>query len=208
MNALTPTNKKGRKVDQVLQGARDIFLAQGFANANMDAIAKLAQVSKATVYSYFPDKQSLFIEVVKIECAQKTDFALEAINHNAHIEQVLTQAAHHIIRFMLSEFSLRVFRICVAEADRFPELGQHFYQNGPHLGQQTLCILFQAAIDRGELAIDDKTLAADQFIELCKADLWSRSILGISSTFGDDEIDRVATGAVQTFMSRYAVPTS
>ena len=51
MNAQTPTPKKGRKVDQVLRGARDIFLAQGFTNANMDAIAKLAQVSKATVYS-------------------------------------------------------------------------------------------------------------------------------------------------------------
>jgi len=208
MNAPNTLGKKGRKLDQVLLGARDIFLAQGFANANMDAIAKLAQVSKATVYSYFPDKQSLFIEVVKNECVQKTDFALEAINQNAHIESVLTQAAHHIIRFMLSDFSLRVFRICVAEADRFPELGQHFYQNGPQLGQQTLCTLFQAAIERGELTIKDKTLAADQFIELCKADLWSRSILGISTAFGDDEIDRVATGAVQTFMSRYAAPTS
>lgn len=208
MNAQTPTPKKGRKVDQVLRGARDIFLAQGFTNANMDAIAKLAQVSKATVYSYFPDKQSLFIEVVKNECAQKTDFALEAINHNAHIERVLTQAAHHIIRFMLSDFSLRVFRICVAEADRFPELGQHFYQNGPQLGQQTLCTLFQSAIERGELVIDDKTLAADQFIELCKADLWSRSILGISTTFDDTEIERVASGAVHTFMARYAAPSS
>jgi len=208
MNAQTPTPKKGRKVDQVLRGARDIFLAQGFTNANMDAIAKLAQVSKATVYSYFPDKQSLFIEVVKNECAQKTDFALEAINHNAHIERVLTQAAHHIIRFMLSDFSLRVFRICVAEADRFPELGQHFYQNGPQLGQQTLCALFQSAIERGELVIDDKTLAADQFIELCKADLWSRSILGISNTFDDTEIERVASGAVHTFMARYAAPIS
>ena len=74
MNAPNTLGKKGRKLDQVLLGARDIFLAQGFANANMDAIAKLAQVSKATVYSYFPDKQSLFIEVVKNECVQKTDF--------------------------------------------------------------------------------------------------------------------------------------
>ncbi len=208
MNAPPPTQKKGRKVDQVLQGARDIFLTQGFANANMDAIAKLAQVSKATVYSYFPDKQSLFIEVVKNECAQKTDFALEAINHNAHIERVLIQAANHIIRFMLSDFSLRVFRICVAEADRFPELGQHFYQNGPQLGQRTLCTLFQSAIERGELAIKDKTLAADQFIELCKADLWARSILGITAEFDDTEIERVASGAVETFMARYAAPTS
>jgi hypothetical protein len=56
---------------------------------------------------------------------------------------------------------------------------------------------------RGEVAIADFELAADQFAELCKADLWTRAVFGIQNRFSDAEIDRVVDGAVATFMARY-----
>ena len=55
---------RGRKFDQVLEGARTIFLRDGFDGASVDDIAKEAGVSKATLYSYFPDKRLMFVEVV------------------------------------------------------------------------------------------------------------------------------------------------
>ena len=60
MNTHSPTIRKGRKFDQVLEGARSVFLADGFEGASVDQIAKVAGVSKATLYSYFPDKRLLF----------------------------------------------------------------------------------------------------------------------------------------------------
>jgi len=53
--------KRGRKFDQVLSGARDVFLRDGFEGASVDDIARAAGVSKATLYSYFPDKRLLFM---------------------------------------------------------------------------------------------------------------------------------------------------
>ncbi|MEL6597866.1 MAG: helix-turn-helix domain-containing protein, partial [Pseudomonadota bacterium] len=55
--------KRGRKFDQVLDGARKIFMSDGYEGASVDDIAKAAEVSKATLYSYFPDKRLLFMEV-------------------------------------------------------------------------------------------------------------------------------------------------
>ena len=55
------TIKRGRKFDQVLEGARTVFLRDGYSGASVDDIATEAGVSKATLYSYFPDKQILFI---------------------------------------------------------------------------------------------------------------------------------------------------
>jgi hypothetical protein len=46
-------------------------------------------------------------------------------------------------------------------------------------------------------------LAADQFGELCKADVWPRLMFGVSKRVTDAEIDRVVRGAVETFMARY-----
>ena len=64
MNTQTPILRKGRKVEQVLAGAREVFLRDGFEGASVDEIAKVSGVSKATLYSYFSDKRRLFQEVV------------------------------------------------------------------------------------------------------------------------------------------------
>lgn len=48
--------RSGRKFAQMLEGARQIFLALDFQEATVDDIARAAGVSKATLFSYFPDK--------------------------------------------------------------------------------------------------------------------------------------------------------
>lgn len=195
--------KKGRKFAQVLEGARAVFLRDGFEGASVDDIARAAGVSKATLYSYFADKRLLFMEVVKQECDQQSQDAMDEIDREGPVEAVLEAAARHLLRFLLSDFSQRVFRICVAESERFPELGREFYNSGPAHVRAELSAFLGEAVTRGELAIDDLQLAADQFAELCKADLHPRLIFGVSNGFTEDEVERVIAGAVGMFMARY-----
>ncbi len=200
--------KRGRKFDQVLEGARTVFLRDGFEGANVDDIAAAAGVSKATLYSYFPDKRILFVEVAKRECQRQADEAEVLITLTAPPECVLPEAARRIIDFFLSEFGRAVFRICVAEADRFPELGQQFYNSGPALIRQRLASYLNGAVARGELVIDDIYLAADQFAELCKADIFPSVCFGIQREFSDANRARVADGAVSMFLARYGVKSA
>ena len=53
------------KRDQILAGARLVFLRDGFAAASTDAIASEAKVSKRTLYVYYPSKEELFAEVMR-----------------------------------------------------------------------------------------------------------------------------------------------
>jgi AcrR family transcriptional regulator len=195
--------QKGRKYDQVLEGARRVFMADGYEGASVDAIAREAGVSKATLYSYFADKRLLFMEVARTECARQAEESLQLIDLSAPPRTVLRLAAERMLGFILSDFGQRVFRICVAEADRFPELGREFYQSGPALVRERMTEYLRGAAARGELAIEDYDLAADQFAELCKADLWPRLVFGIDRRFPDTEVARVIDGAVETFMARY-----
>lgn len=197
--------RTGRKFDQVLQGAREVFMADGFSGASVDDIAKAAGVSKATLYSYFPDKRLLFIEVANSECQRQAEEVVELTDFDGAPREILTVAARQMIRILTSSFSQRVFRICVAEADRFPELGRAFYKSGPMNGRAKMIEYFECAVAEGEMQIDDMTLAADQFLELCKADLFTQMVFGIQSTFSDAEMDRIAGGAVDTFLARYGV---
>src|SRR6056297_4075879 len=113
----TVAPKKGRKFDQVLEGARQVFLSDGFEGASVDDIAKAAGVSKATLYSYFSDKRFLFMQVAKTECARQADHAIETIDMEAPVRQVLNNIAIEMMDFITSQFGKRIFRICVGESD-------------------------------------------------------------------------------------------
>ena len=80
MNQHRPPVRKGRKYDQVIDGARKVFLKDGFEGASVDDIAKEAGVSKATLYSYFPDKRFHFMEVASSQCEVQADRAMLDIN--------------------------------------------------------------------------------------------------------------------------------
>ena len=203
MSQVAEIGRTGRKFDQVLEGARQVFLADGFEGASVDDIARAAGVSKATLYSYFPDKRLLFMEVAHTECLRQGEEALDNVECSATPELALQEAGRRMLAFMLSDIGQRIFRICVAEADRFPDLGRQFYETGPLVLRGRLRDYLATATARGELQIDDLDLAADQFAELCKADLFPRWVFNIDTSFSEAEIDRVVTGAVRTFMARY-----
>jgi AcrR family transcriptional regulator len=197
--------KHGRKYDQVLEGARTVFLRDGFEGASVDDIAREAGVSKATLYSYVPDKRLLFLEVARSECARQAAAAIQLTDMTAPPREVLTAAARRLAAFVTSDFGQRMFRICVAESDRFPELGRAFYESGPLLVRERLSAYLRAATARGALKIDDIDLAADQFAELCKADIHARMIFGTGAACAPRDIERTITGAVEMFLARYGV---
>ncbi|WP_417728595.1 TetR/AcrR family transcriptional regulator [Roseovarius sp.] len=203
MSASAAEIKKGRKFDQVLEGARRIFMRDGFEGASVDEIAREAQVSKATLYSYFPDKRLLFSEVARAECNRQAEEALEVIGKGATIEHVLHEAGTRILRFFLSDFGQQVYRICVSESHRFPELGQRFYASGPDLVRERLGKVLRPYVEAGILKIDDMDLAANQFGELCKGDLFIRCLCGMCDEVADADIERVVNGAVEMFLARY-----
>lgn len=196
--------KKGRKFEQVLDGARKVFMSDGYEGASVDDIARAAGVSKATLYSYFPDKRFLFMQIAKSACQEQAEHAADGIDTSAPAPQVLHKIATEMVEFITSEFGTRVFRICVAEGERFPELAREFYDCGPVLVRARMADYLRAATARGELQIDDVALAADQFHELCKSDLFARIVFSVTKTFSRAEKDRVINGAVEMFMARYS----
>lgn len=205
MNTHQPITRKGRKYEQVLEGAREVFLRDGFEGASVDEIARTSGVSKATLYSYFPDKREMFMAMARLQCDRHAEAMMQEINIEAPAREVLTQAARGVLQLTLSGFGLKVFRICVAEADRFPELGRQFYETGPAMARQRIAAFLQLATQRGELRVEDYDMAAAQFQALCRADLFMRRIFGIKDQLEPNEVERIVEETITTFMARYGV---
>ncbi len=195
--------RRGRKYEQVLEGARAIFVRDGFEGASVDDVARAAQVSKATLYSYFPDKRLLFAEVARDKCRRATERALMLIDLADPPDRVLPEAARQLIDFLVSDIGRAIFRIAVAEAERFPDIARQFYDCGHAVVREALVGYLRGAAARGEVKIDDFDLAADQFAELCKAQIVLPVALGIMSDVAPADRERIGAAAVETFLARY-----
>ncbi|WP_341863074.1 TetR/AcrR family transcriptional regulator [Gymnodinialimonas sp. 57CJ19] len=195
--------KKGRKYDQVIGGARAVFMREGFEGASVDEIARDAGVSKATLYSYFPDKQHLFLAVLKMECAAQSEVEVLFEQSGLSVEEKLVVICKKLVTFFLSDFGQDMFRVCVAEAKRFPELGETFYASGPKNWGEKIAGFLCTEKAREVLDIEDPLLAADQLAQLCRSDLMLKVMFGIESNPTEDELSRVADEAVRTFLARY-----
>ncbi len=187
----------------MLDGARTVFLRDGFERASVDDIAREAGVSKATIYAYFPDKQLLFLEMVRCECQRQATEAEAAVGGEVPVQVALTIAAERIIQFLTSEFGQRMFRIVVGEGERFPGLGREFYDYGPGLIHERLVHHLENHVENGTLRIDDLHLAADQFAQLCKAGVHEKLIFGMEKSVTPDDVHRSVHGAVDMFLARY-----
>lgn len=195
--------RKGRKYDQVLDGARRVFVRDGFDGASVDDIAREAGVSKATLYSYFPDKRLLFTEICSTECRRQTEEAEAAMDYDVPIEALLTFAAERIAGFLMSDFGRNMFRLIVAEGNRFPDIAQQFYRNGPGLIHDRLVHHMKHLTAMGKLRIEDFDLAADQFAQLCKAHIHEKLIFGLADTIRREDVQKSIKGAVEMFLTRY-----
>lgn len=195
--------RKGRKFDQVLEGARAVFLREGFEGASVDEIAGESGVSKATLYSYFPDKQSLFLAVITSGCQTQASNAMAGEILVKPVPEAIRAIAHSFVSFFLTGDALRMFRLCVAESSRFPELGQAFYESGPKHSQDQIVAFLESPRARAELEIVDSYVAADQLLQLCRTDLMLKLLFGVVDRVSPEEIDHITTEAVATFLARY-----
>lgn len=205
MTVKKTTVKRGRKFEQVITGARTIFLRDGFEGASVDDIAREASVSKATLYSYFSDKRTLFTETAMIEAQRQTENYEQNIDMSLPPVDILTAAGRKLQDYMLSEFGMAMYRIAVAEAERFPEFAERYYGSGPQLARDTLAGYLEICIERGELAIPDVTLAAGQFMELCKVCAVTKCTFCPPSDLSKAERHAIIDSAVAMFMSHYGV---
>ena len=113
------------KVEQILQGAMQEFLVNGYAGTSMDKVAAAGGVSKATVYSYFRDKQGLFKALVEKLAKERFHSVFGARKLEGEPKVVLHDLAVKALNEMLLDDEYMAFmRVLIGESGRFPEIAQ------------------------------------------------------------------------------------
>ncbi|WP_325678664.1 TetR/AcrR family transcriptional regulator [Rhodopila sp.] len=190
----------------ILEAASRLFMAEGYGAVSMDAIARAASVSKATLYAHFGAKDRLFAAIITGACERMEREHCGALESaGLTIRETVRLVGRHWLEFMLSEPAVAVRRMVVAEGPKFPELAHAFYENGPRVSRAWLADWIAAETARGRLTCKDPECAAEQFVALFTGDLILRATLGLEPRPDPLAVDRQIDAATDTFCRAFAV---
>lgn len=195
------TRQLAARREQFIAAAEKLFLEHGFAKTSVNAIVREAGGSLATLYSEFGTKEALFESVLSQRVMRF--FVAERARPRpcSDAESELRLLATHMLKRMLSEDGLAVYRLVIHEAPRFPGLRKVFLEAGMRgLHEHTATYLAKLAATH-ELHIADCALAAGQFISLVQGSLVLTAACG-GATSARMRADHVRQ-AVEAFLKLY-----
>ncbi len=154
---------------QILAGAQQVFLRDGFAGASTDAIAAEARVSKRTLYSYYPGKEELFADVLRRLTIDNPHTQVLAVVEEiepedlGELREILVGLATRVASIMMDPDYLALLRTIIADTHRFPQLGEIYRSTVPERGFRIFLALVERVRERGIVDIPDAEAATRLF---------------------------------------------
>jgi TetR/AcrR family transcriptional regulator, mexJK operon transcriptional repressor len=191
------------RLEELLDIAAEIFLAEGFKGASTNAIARRANASKATFYSRFPTKEDLFLAVIEHRMNRISRAVTPALSTDAPPAIALHDFGSKLARAALTQEQVAFIRLIGMEAERFPKLAQRFFELGPGRGQKILAAYLQQSVERGYLRHENPERMAEHFVSLVTGGEVRWFILGLRSKPGPKRLEDHLHAALQTFLLAY-----
>jgi AcrR family transcriptional regulator len=146
-----PRELAGQVEARILDAARRVFLERGLAGASMDEIAGLACAGKPTIYARFPGKEALFTAVVMQSVATNIARYEAYTPTGATIEDRFESLAVTVLQWILVSDAIRLMRVAIAEAPRFPDLASSVFGMARDRATQAVARLLAEAAQSDEL---------------------------------------------------------
>jgi AcrR family transcriptional regulator len=191
------------KMRQIIDGARRVFLADGFDGASMNEVARVAGVSKGTLYVYFQSKQALFEALIREEHRRTAERLSMFDEAEPDVALVLKRFGNALMNVMLLPEHIALVRTVSAAAAKFPTIGRAFFEAGPQYGANRLADYFAQQVEAGTLVVDDVNLAAWQFLECLQGGHLKRMLFCVCEPPPQEAVEKAVSRAVDMFMAVY-----
>lgn len=192
------------KREQIIDGAKAVFMKLGFDAASMNDITREAGVSKGTIYVYFQNKEHLFTAMVARERERITARMRDILEGSEEVEDGLYHFGMSFAAHITSPQVINAMRTVIGVADRMPNLCRHFF-NSPSVNVRTVMEDFiKRHVAAGNLKVENTNLAAGQFIDMASGSFFKLRLFGdLDDAPPQKELDQVVRGAIRVFMAAY-----
>jgi AcrR family transcriptional regulator len=113
--------------EHILYVAKDVFLEMGFERASMDEIAARAETSKRTLYAHFESKEKLYLAVIELVRGLFLSRLKMPGDYSDDPAEALVMFCARYLEVLLFVRSIRMCRLSMAEAERFPEGAAQYF---------------------------------------------------------------------------------
>jgi Transcriptional regulator len=163
---ITHRGENREKITEILKVAQERFGHYGFAKTTMREIASDMAISKATLYYYFPDKESLFKAVI----GKEQDDFFYILDHKLTVLQRAEDMLHEFSNVRLGYFKtfLNLSKLRVSDFSTYNiKLGYLSQELATHELEMVTDIMHKGKED-GDFNIDDCSKYAQLFLDLFK----------------------------------------
>jgi AcrR family transcriptional regulator len=179
--------------DAILAAAGDLLLGHGLDEVSMDAVARHAGVSKATIYRWWPTKEALALDTLYHEW----DPTHEAAGETGSLRSDLLSHLRPWVRRARKRPAARIIAALVAEVHKNPQFADRYRAQFVEPRREPPRTLLRKAIERGEIPAVDTELALD----LIFGPIYHRLLHAhapLNDRFIENVVDTVLAGLMST----------
>jgi len=138
---------------RIVDCARQLLLAKGYARTTTDDVAAACRISKQTLYRHFPGKPALFTAIV--ESHRQSMLALPGDYGDLPLDRALETIFRIDIDPKADRERVALLRLVLVESQQFPELDNLLHRHGADKSRGELAAWLAAQARAGRMAIDD-----------------------------------------------------
>jgi AcrR family transcriptional regulator len=174
----------GEVEGRILDAACKVFLERGFEGASIEEIADAARAGKPTIYARFPNKKALFAAAIMRQFSARDARVGSYTPAGDTAEERLTRIGVTLARESLTKEWIGLVRLAIAEASRFPDLGNDICRTARERGGETMARLLTEVAESGGLGTlpafspEHSKTAARYFVELILLPMLLRALAG------------------------------
>ena len=119
---------------------------------------------------------------------------------DAPLDHVLEALGRNILAAILSPPMLGLCFAAMVEAERFPRAARMYHEHGLKPAIDKLVEVLERGVTRGQARIQDRDLAAREFLAMLRGNVQIEAALGLREAPSSDEIEARVSSAVRTFL--------
>lgn len=163
-----------RKDEAIIEAATLLFGSKGLT-VSMDEIARVAGVSKQTLYNRYASK----IEIARAMAARRSEAISAPLMGEGEPVEVLEALALGLLEKLACNDAANTLRAAALASAEAPELGKAVYEAGPAEGRRKLAAWLEKQTRAGRLQVDDPVEAAEMFSGMVLGHGHLRGLLGL-----------------------------
>jgi AcrR family transcriptional regulator len=159
-------NGWSEKQEQIILAAQKRFGLYGMEKTSMQEIASDLGMTKGSIYYYFPDKEHLYLEVIKKEFNEFEKTILERIRDFTDPEEMMVEYVR--VRVSLFQSFLNLSRFRLEGASGLKSVMQKFWIESTAKENKIISLIFSYGVEKKILKMEDPAEMSRLFLDVLK----------------------------------------